>query len=67
MTPLYGRLTGNPWRKTVTRTAHESGESRLETGSGSVRTVLHRDVSYPVFVGCKYDANNLMAEDEVEA
>jgi hypothetical protein len=44
MAPLYGRLTGERCRKTVTRRGFESVESRLETWEGSVRTVLDREL-----------------------
>jgi hypothetical protein len=66
MAPLFGRLFGDPHRKQVTRVGHESVESRMETWSGGVRTVLFRDGSYRVFVGGKYDANNVAWGGKVE-
>ncbi len=66
MAPLYARLTGDPHRKTTTKTAHESIESRLETWHGCVKTVLNRDGSYEVSIGAKHDPRLVVAEGNVD-
>jgi hypothetical protein len=65
MAPLYGRLTGEHHRKTVTRRAFYDVQSRLETWDGEIRTVLKRDGSYYVYTGAKGDARNLIATGNV--
>ena len=60
MSPLYGRLTGEHCRKTVTRRGFEDIESTLETWTGAVKTVLHRDGSYEVYEGSKVNPNKLV-------
>jgi hypothetical protein len=65
--PLYGRLTGERCRKTVTLHGFETVESSLETSDGSVRTVLHRDGTVEVYVASKYDPRELVYTGNVNA
>ena len=65
MAPLYGKLTGEHHRKTVTRVGRESVESRRETWDGSIKTELYRDGTYRAFTGSKSDARNLVATGNV--
>ena len=53
MAPLYGRLTGEQHRKTLTRRGFYTVESSLETWSGSVRTVLERDGMFRTYTGSR--------------
>lgn len=65
MAPLYGRLTGEQCRKTLTRRGFYSVESRLETWDGALRSVVYRDGTYEVYVGEQHNPTNLIATGNV--
>lgn len=64
MAELYSRIMPDE-KNVVTRTAHRKVTSRLETWDGEIKTELHADGFFRVYIGEKDGANTLIANGNV--